>query len=62
MIQLALAPDVGWERRARRRLDQLTGDRPPENLLLKLLRLPLDLVFELFFSYPQMTHPAPPLT
>ncbi len=59
MIQLALAPDVGWERRAARRLDQLTGDRPPENLFLKLLRLPLDLVFELFFSYPQTTPPAP---
>ncbi len=55
VIQLSLAPDVGWERRAWRRIAQLSGGKPQGNLLLKLLSLPLDLIFELFWSYPETT-------
>lgn len=60
VIQLALAPDAGWERRAWRRIARLSGEKPQGNLLLKLLSLPLDLIFELFWTYPETSHRAQP--
>ena len=54
LLQVSVAPDTGWERRASRRLEQLSGDGPTTPLairiLLKLLILPFDLFFEIFWS------------
>ncbi|MHB8613567.1 MAG: hypothetical protein ACYDAL_14240 [Candidatus Dormibacteraceae bacterium] len=53
LLQVSIAPDTGWERRAERRLDQLSGDGPSTPLairiLLKLIGLPFELFFELFW-------------
>ena len=45
VIQIAIAPDTGWEARAARRLDELSGYRH-EILLSKLIRLPMDIWFD----------------
>jgi len=60
MIQIAMAPDTGWEKRAGRRLDQLSGFERHESLVSKLIRLPMDLLYDFWFSYPKTTStPAP---
>jgi Type IV secretion-system coupling protein DNA-binding domain len=61
LLQLAVAPDVGWEKRAGRRLDELSGVGSHENLLLRLIRLPLDVLFELWWHQPETrtARPAP---
>jgi hypothetical protein len=54
LLQVSIAPDTGWEGRASRRLNQGAEDRPAMPLalriLLKLLILPFDLFFEIFWS------------
>ncbi len=66
LLQISIAPDTGWERRAGRRLAQLSGDRPAVPLairiLLKLVSLPFDLFFEIFWSSPSTAsyQPTPP--
>ncbi len=40
LIQIAMAPDTGWEKRASRRLDQLSGFDAHESLVSRLIRLP----------------------
>jgi len=54
VIQLAMAPDTGWEARAAKRLDQLSGIDSHESILWKLLRLPLEL-FDFWFPHPELT-------
>ncbi len=64
LLQVSIAPDTGWERRALRRLNHAADDRPSTPLalriLLKLLILPLDLFFEIFWSSPTRTSYEPP--
>ena len=60
MIQIAIAPDTGWEKRAAKRLDQLSGIDRHESLVSKLIRLPMDLLYEFCFSYPKSTSAAIP--
>jgi len=63
LLQISVAPDTGWERRAGRRLAQLTGDGPAVPLairiLLKLVSLPFDLLFEIFWSSSSTTSYEP---
>jgi Type IV secretion-system coupling protein DNA-binding domain len=63
LLQISVAPDTGWERRASRRLAQLSGDRPAVPLavriLLKLVSLPFDLFFEIFWSSSSTTSNQP---
>jgi hypothetical protein len=59
LIQVAVAPDTGWEARAGKRLDQLSGFDSHESIFLKLLRLPLDFLFEFWFSYPEPASKPP---
>ena len=59
VIQLAMSPDTGWEARAGKRLDQLSGFDSHESIFLKLLRLPLDFLFEFWFSYPEPASKPP---
>src|ERR1700674_4171014 len=54
VIQVAMAPDTGWEARAGKRLDQLSGIDSHESILWKLLRLPLEL-FDFWFPHPELT-------
>ena len=58
VIQVAIAPDTGWEKRAARRLDQLSGFDAHESLTSKLIRLPMDLLFDFWFSYPKPSIPT----
>jgi energy-coupling factor transporter ATP-binding protein EcfA2 len=64
LLQISIAPDTGWECRAERRLEQLSGDRPTTPLairiLLKCVSLPVDLFFELFWNSSTSYQPAPP--
>ncbi|MGI0130590.1 MAG: type IV secretory system conjugative DNA transfer family protein, partial [Thermoplasmata archaeon] len=66
MLQVSIAPDTGWERRAARRLEELSGDGPAVpfaiRILLKLVSLPFDLFFEIFWNSSTATayQPAPP--
>src|SRR5712692_8390242 len=60
LIQIAIAPDTGWEKRATRRLDQLSGFDARESLVSRLIRLPMDLFYDFWFSYPKSTTPTPP--
>jgi hypothetical protein len=66
LLQISVAPDTGWERRTGRRLAQLSGDEPALPLairvLLKLVSLPFDLLFEIFWSSSSTTsyQPASP--
>jgi hypothetical protein len=67
LLQVSVAPDTGWEGRAARRLKQLSGDGPAMPLairvLIKLLILPFDLFFEIFWSSSSTRtyyEPAPP--
>jgi energy-coupling factor transporter ATP-binding protein EcfA2 len=66
LLQITIAPEVGWESRAGRRLDQLSGERPSQPLAiriaLKLLSLPLDILFDLFWhsAGPQRPSTSPP--
>ena len=64
LLQISVAPDTGWERRAARRLAQLSGDGPAIPLairiLLKLVSLPFDLLFEIFWSSSSTTSYQPP--
>jgi hypothetical protein len=59
LIQVAMAPDTGWEARAGKRLDQLSGFDSHESIFLKVLRLPLDFLFEFWFSYPEPASKPP---
>jgi hypothetical protein len=59
VIQVAIAPDTGWEARAARRLDELSGHRH-ETVFAKLIRFPMDLWFDFWSSgYPKPTTTAP---
>lgn len=60
VIQVAIAPDTGWEKRTARRLDQLSGFDAHESLISKLIRLPMDLLYEFWFNYPESTSTAVP--
>ncbi len=60
VIQVAMAPDTGWEKRAARRLDQLSGFNAHESLVSRLVRLPMDLFYDFWFSYPKSTTTAAP--
>ena len=64
LLQISIAPDTSWERRAARRLEHLSDDRPTMPLavriLLKLVSLPVDLFFELFSHSSTSYQPAPP--
>jgi len=60
MIQIAMEPDTGWEKRAAKRLDQITGIDRHESLLSKLIRLPMDLLYDFWFSYPKQTPTSAP--
>jgi hypothetical protein len=60
LIQISMAPDTGWEKRAARRLDQLSGFDAHESLVSRLIRLPMDLVYDFWFSYPKSTTTTPP--
>jgi len=63
LLQISIAPDTGWERRASHRLEHQSDDRPSTPLviriLLKLLILPLDLFFEIFWHSSTSYQPAP---
>ena len=59
LIQIAMAPDTGWEKRATRRLGQLSGFDAHESLVSRLIRLPMDLFYDFWFSYPQVDHAHP---
>ncbi|HVC77140.1 MAG TPA: hypothetical protein VND96_11580, partial [Candidatus Micrarchaeaceae archaeon] len=54
LIQVAMVPDTGWEARASKRLDQLSGFDSHESILWKLLRLPLE-IFDFWFPHPELT-------
>jgi hypothetical protein len=60
LIQIAMAPDTGWEKRAARRLDQLSGFDAHESLVSTLIRLPMDLLYDFWFSYPKSTTTTTP--
>jgi len=66
LLQISIAPDSGWERRAAHRLEHKSDDRPTTplaiRLLLKLLMLPFDLFFEIFWNSSTSTsyQSAPP--
>jgi hypothetical protein len=64
LLQVSIAPDTGWEHRAERRLDQLSGDGPSTPLairiLLKLIGLPFELFFELFWHSSTTSSYQPP--
>src|SRR5260370_2876441 len=60
LIQIAVAPDTGWEKRAARRLDQLSGFDAHESLVSRLIRLPMDLFYDFWFSYPKSTATTAP--
>jgi hypothetical protein len=64
LLQVSISPDTGWERRATRRLNHIGDDRPSTPLtlriLMKLLILPFDLFFEIFWSSSRSTSYEPP--
>jgi len=60
LIQIAMAPDTGWEKRATRRLDQLSGFDAHQSLVSRLIRLPMDLLYDFWFSYPKSTTTTTP--
>jgi hypothetical protein len=60
LVQLVLAPDVGWERRAANQLAQLSGESPRDNLVFKLIRGSADIIFDLCFPSRGPVKPNPP--
>ncbi len=59
MVQLTLAPDVGWERRAAHRIAQFSGEDPKDNLVFMLVRELSDVVFDLCFPSREPLRSAP---
>ena len=60
VIQIAMAPDTGWEARAAKRLDQVTGIDRHESFISKLIRLPMDLFYEFWSSHPDSDKTSAP--
>src|SRR5207248_1854615 len=58
LIQIALQPDVGWEKSADRRLRQLAGEQPNRGFLADVAFGVLDFFVELVL--PRSTGAAPP--
>lgn len=56
LIQIALSPDVGWQKRAMRQLDQLAGIAPEKGLVTSVFRWLMDSLFHLVLA----EQPAPP--
>lgn len=63
LLQINIAPDTGWERRAAQGLEHQSDDRPSTPLairmLLKLLILPFDLFFEILWNSSTSTSHQP---
>jgi hypothetical protein len=63
LLQISIAPDTGWERRAAHKLEHQSEDRQSTplaiRLLLKLLILPFDLFFEIFWNSSTSTSHQP---
>ncbi len=59
IVQLTLAPDVGWERRAAHRVAQLSGADPKDNLVFMLIREFFDFIFDLCFPSREPVRSAP---
>ena len=60
VLQIAMSPDTEWEKRSTRRFDQLSGVDQHEGLAWKIIRLPLDLLFEFWWEAPKTeTRTAP---
>ncbi len=63
LLQISIAPDTGWEHRAAHTLEHQSDDRPSTplaiRLLLKLLILPFDLFFEIFWNSSTSTSHQP---
>jgi hypothetical protein len=58
IVQLAISPDVHWQRQACRRLDQLSGIKAGRSLFWEILLAPIEFVVELFL--PTFSPPATP--
>lgn len=58
LVQIALSPDVTWQKRAQRRLDAMAGLPPERGLIVSILRWILDGAFHLVLPE-QPTPPAP---
>ena len=58
LVQLALSPDVGWQRRALRQLDAAAGLQPEGNLITSVLGWLVDSAFHLVLP----EQPEPPAT
>src|ERR1700693_742759 len=56
VVQLAISPDVSWQKRALRQLDQLAGLEPERGLVVSLLGWVVDGLFHLVLP----EQPAPP--
>ena len=59
LIQIALKPDVGWERSADRRLRQLAGEQPNRGFLADVAFGVLDFFVELVLPRPTSAAPPP---
>ena len=62
LVQLALKPDVGWQKRALRQLDALAGVPPERGLLMSVLGWILDGLFHLVLPEQPMPQAAPTRT
>ena len=62
IVQLVLAPDVGWEKRASKHLAQLSAENPQDNLIFQLIRGFFDIIIDLCLPArePLRAVPAPP--